>query len=65
MFFAIMDFLNTLFLLSWTLVYIQLLEAILQVIMCKDEIIISFPSLNKWTNGAGQSNLGKIFMMYN
>jgi hypothetical protein len=65
MFFVIMDFLKTLFFLSWTPICIQVLEAVIRVIKCKCEVIINLPSQNKWANGVNQSNLGTISTMSN
>jgi hypothetical protein len=64
MFFNIMDFLKTLFFLSWTSVCIQNLEATIWAIKCDGEVIISLPSLDKWANEVGQLSFGALSMMY-
>ncbi len=63
MFFATMDFLKTSFFIVDP-ICIQVLEAIIQAIRCEGEVIISLPSLNRWVNGANQSNLKAISTMY-
>jgi hypothetical protein len=40
------------------------LEVAFQAIRCEGEVIINLPFPNKWANGASQSSLGTIFMMY-